>query len=244
MKGRVYITSAGAGGADELTLKAHRVITQLCDVFVYDRLVSEEIIALIPHNAEKIFAGKFPDNHIKTQDEINQLLVDYAKKGHNVCRLKGGDAFIYGRGGEEIEFLKSNDISCEVVAGLSAHQVAAQNSMLPITYRGISDNVIIVSGHSQQGGSAAIDFSCLRDKNQTIVLYMAMNNISFIVDKLLERGFRRDLPVFVEMNSGGKESKKIITSLERVIKDIKISKLSNPAIIIIGDVVLKAEADC
>lgn len=240
MSKQVYIVGAGPGNKDLLTLKAYKIITEKAEVVIYDRLISDDIIDLINPDAEKIFAGKEPDRHHMTQDQINDVMVKKAKEGKTVLRLKGGDPFIFGRGGEETEILKEHDIEYEAIPGITAASAASAQVSLPLTYRKISDGVIFISGHAYDNNPPDLDWRFLADTKNTIVLYMGMGNIDIIAEKLMEYGKDSNTPCAVIQNAGLKNSDSITTCLSDIYDDIKVASLSNPAIIIIGEVVNKS----
>lgn len=237
MAEKVYIVGAGAGGLDFITLKAYRLISEIADVVIYDRLISEEIINAINPKAKKIFAGKEPKLHHMTQDEINEAIVTHANNDEIVVRLKGGDPFIFGRGGEEINQLKKYNIDYEVVPGITSASLAAAQLALPLTYRNVADGVVFVSGHSYSEESPNLDWKSLATGKNTIVVYMGIGNIYSIAQKLVENGMSEGTPCAVVQNVGFENSKSIKTSLKSIGNDIINAGIENPAIIIIGNVV-------
>ncbi len=234
---KAYLIGAGAGKAELLTLKAHKLLTTYPDVVIYDRLIAKDIIKLIPKKCLKIFAGKEPKLHYMKQDEINNEIIKYAKQGKKVIILKGGDPFIFGRGGEEIEKLKKAKIPFEVIPGITAASVAASALNIPLTYRGTSDGVIFLSGHSYENNVPDLDYKSLAKGDNTIVLYMAVGNIEVITKQLLKAGADKKTAACIVASAGHKEQKSLYSNLQNLSKDIKRSGISNPAIIIIGDVV-------
>lgn len=237
MTHKVYIIGAGAGTKEHLILKAYQLLNSYPDVVIYDRLISQDIIDLIPPKAEKIFAGKEPDLHHKTQDEINELIISYAKQGKKVIRLKGGDPFIFGRGGEECQKLKENGIEFEVIPGISAANLSASLLNIPLTYRGIADGVIYLSGHSYNDEPPKIDYEFLAKGKNTIVLYMSVGNIKPISEELLKHKMKAETEVCVASNAGSSEQKHLYSNLKNIVSDIEKNNIKNPAIIVIGDVV-------
>lgn len=239
-KGKVYIVGAGAGGLDYLTVKAHRLISKEADIVIYDRLVSEEILSEINDSAERIFAGKEPKLHHMTQEQINEAIVDYSLKGKIVVRLKGGDPMLFARGGEEIEALRKNDIEYELVPGISAAFAFAAELEVPLTYRGVADGVIFISGHSYNDEAPKLDWEFLSKGDNTIVIYMGVGNIEIISKKLIEHGMAADTPVMVAQDVGSEKSKSLITELSKVAEEIRQNSITNPAIIAMGEVVNKS----
>lgn len=237
---KIYLVGAGAGGIDNLTVKAYKLIYEDADVVIYDRLISEDIISIIKPDAEKIFAGKEPDKHHKTQEEINDLIVESAKQGKIVVRLKGGDPFIFGRGGEELEFLKEHGLTAEVIPGISAAQLAATKFKIPTTFRKLADGVIYISGHNYKNEIPNLDYEYLAKTNNTIVIYMGVGNSNIIAEKLIENGANLHLPVAVIQEVGMENERVIYSNLQNLSTDIKANDIKNPAIIIIGKVVKKS----
>lgn len=237
MTPKVYIIGAGAGNKNYLTLKAYQLLTTYPDVVIYDRLIAQDIIDIIPEKATKIFAGKEPDLHHKTQDEINDEIVIQAKKGKKVIRLKGGDPFIFGRGGEECQKLRENNIDFEVIPGISAANLSASLLNIPLTYRNVADGVIYLSGHSYNDEVPKIDYEFLAKGRNTIVLYMSVSNISIISKALLEKGMGSRTEACVISNAGSENQKHIYSDLENIAQDIEKNNIKNPAIIVIGNVV-------
>ncbi len=235
-KPQVYLVGAGAGCADTLTLKAHALITDWADIIVVDRLVANDIISLIPDNVTVIYAGKAPGNAYFTQEEINECLYQHAKQGYNVVRLKGGDPFIYGRGGEELAYLKQREISVKVIPGISAFQVAAAEYHIPLTFRDLSMGITIISGHTKNGLPQEYDWHALAQNNHSLILYMSIRNIKYITDKLIENGLDKNTPSIVIEQAGLPAMRKIQSSLHNISAQIVEHKILSPAIIIIGKV--------
>ncbi len=237
MTPKVYIIGAGSGTKDYMILKAYQLLTTYPDVVIYDRLISQDIIELIPANCEKIFAGKEPDLHHKTQDEINDAIIIHAKADKKVIRLKGGDPFIFGRGGEECQKLKAHNIDFEVIPGISAANLSASLLNIPLTYRGVADGVIYLSGHAYDEELPKLDYSSLAKGKNTIVLYMSVGNIPAISKELLNHGMDRATEACVISNAGSENQKSLYSNLENISVDIEKNNIKNPSIIVIGDVV-------
>ncbi|MDX1949594.1 MAG: uroporphyrinogen-III C-methyltransferase [Rickettsiales bacterium] len=240
-KHKVYIIGAGAGSKDYLTLKAFEILTSYPDVVIYDRLISEDVINLIPPNVEKIFAGKEPKFHHMKQGEINNEIINQVNLGKKVIRLKGGDPFIFGRGGEEILELKNANIEFEVIAGISAANLSASRFNIPLTFREISDGVIYLSGHSYDDNPPKIDYAYLAKASVTIVLYMSVGNIKIIAENFMQAGMDKNKNVAAVQSASLKEEKIIYGNISNIAQKIIESNISNPAIIIIGDVVKISE---
>ena len=234
---KVYIIGAGPGDAELLTVKAKRLLTEYADVVVHDRLISKDILKLIPKKVEKIFAGKEPDLHHMKQDDINLVLVKKARAGKKVVRLKGGDPFIFGRGGEEAEFLQKHKIKFEIVPGISAAIGAAAESNLPLTYRGVADGVIFITGHNYEGDEPALDYKYLAKTNNTIALYMGVKNIAVIAKNLIKHGAKPTTPCLVISEATNNNSKKLYCDLKSLAKKMQQGGIKNPAMIYIGNVV-------
>ncbi len=240
-RNKVFLIGAGAGGLDLLTLKAYEILKNQAEIVVYDRLISQDIIDIINPAAEKIFAGKEPDFHHKTQDEINSILVEKFKLGKCVVRLKGGDPFIFGRGGEEIEALREHDIEVEIVTGVSAAQAVAAKYQIPLTYRRVSDGVIYISGHNYKDEIPNLDYEYLAKTNNTIVVYMGVKNADTITQNLIKFGKKVETEVAVIQNFGNAVEEKFLkTTLAKLSLDIEKNSIKSPAIIIIGEVVKKS----
>ncbi len=239
-KGKVYIVGAGAGGLDLMTIKAHKLISKIADVVIYDRLIADEIIDEIRDGAEKIFAGKEPQLHHMTQDQINDKIVECASQGKSIVRLKGGDPYIFGRGGEEVETLQKNNIEFEIIPGITAAAAAAAEYNIPLTYRKLADGITFISGHAYKDGIPDLDYESLAKTNNTIVIYMGVGNSKAISDKFVESGMDRDKPVALVQEAGSKNSRKIQTTIGNLHEDIEEENIKNPSIIIIGEVVKKS----
>jgi len=233
--GFVSLVGAGPGDPDLLTFRALRLI-QSADVLVYDRLVSESILKLRRHDAELVYAGKAKSAHTLPQTSINQLLVDLAVDGKNVVRLKGGDPFIFGRGGEEIETLAQNGIKFQVVPGITAASGCAAFAGIPLTHRDHAQSCIFVTGHLQNG-NINLNWQELRDPTQTIVVYMGLTGIEMICDSLIRHGRSADTPTAL-IEQGTTPDQRVHTSTLADLPDlVATTKISPPTLLIIGGVV-------
>lgn len=233
--GEVYLVGAGPGDPELLTFRALRLM-QKADVVVYDRLVSQDILELVRRDAEKIYVGKAKSNHTLPQDDINQLLADEALKGNRVVRLKGGDPFIFGRGGEEIETLIKHGVRFQVVPGITAASGAGSYAGIPLTHRDHAQSVVFATGHLRDN-SIDLDWPALVQKNQTIVFYMGLTGLPVICEKLIEHGMPASTQIaMVESATLGKQ--KVVTGTLTNIEDkAKLADIKPPALIIVGSVV-------
>jgi uroporphyrin-III C-methyltransferase/precorrin-2 dehydrogenase/sirohydrochlorin ferrochelatase len=234
-KGEVYIVGGGPGDPDLLTLKALQLMQQ-ADVVVYDGLVSDEVLNLVRRDADRISVAKAAGCHTMPQEEINQLLVDLASKGHKVCRLKGGDPFIFGRGGEEAEELVAANIPFQIVPGITAAAGCSSYAGIPLTHRDHAQSVQFVTGHSRKDGQEP-DWRALAKANQTLVIYMGLINSGKIVSKLMAYGRDGDTPVAL-VERGTTANQRVVTGrLENLVSLIKENDVISPSLIIIGGVV-------
>lgn len=234
-KGEVYLVGAGPGDPDLLTFRALRLM-QRADVVLYDRLVSDEIVAMVRRDAEKIYVGKEKANHAVPQEKINQLLVRLAKDGKRVLRLKGGDPFIFGRGGEEIKDLFHEGISFQVVPGVTAAAGCAAYAGIPLTHREFSQSVSFVTGHLKDG-SFNLNWTLLSQPNHTVVIYMGLTGLEIISQKLIEHGVSADMPAAL-IQQGTTRNQNVITGTLSTLADkVKTEKVVPPTLIIIGEVV-------
>lgn len=233
--GIVYLVGAGPGDPDLLTLKAARLLGQ-ADVVVYDNLVSDGVIGLIHDGAEKIYVGKEMNRHTLPQTEINQLLVRLAKDGSKVVRLKGGDPFIFGRGGEELEVLADHGIAFEVIPGITAASGISCYAGIPLTHRDYAQSCLFTTGHLKDG-SPDLDWTSLARQNQTVVIYMGLGALSEIAHQLIKHGMSADMPAAV-IEKGTSSQQKVITGTLETLPDlVRALNLKSPSLIIVGQVV-------
>ena len=234
-QGEVYLVGAGPGDPDLLTFKALRLMQQ-ADIALYDRLVHPSIVDLIRRDATKIYVGKERDNHVVRQEEINELLVKYAKEGKKVLRLKGGDPFIFGRGGEEIETLADEKVAFQVVPGITSASGCSTYSGIPLTHRDYAQSCIFVTGHLKKG-KLELDWEKLIQENQTIVFYMGLVSIDIICEQLIQHGLSESTPCALIQQGTTNTQKEFISILKDMPTVVKIKKPKAPTIFIIGGVV-------
>ena len=234
-KGEVYLVGAGPGDPELLTLKALRLMQQ-ADVVIYDRLVSAPILELCRRDAEKVYVGKARSNHAVPQEGINALLVKYAQAGKRVCRLKGGDPFIFGRGGEEIQELYEAGVSFQVVPGITAASGCSAYAGIPLTHRDYAQSVRFLTGHLKEG-SPELPWSELVYENQTLVLYMGLVGLESICAKLIAHGQRADMPVALISKGTTPEQKVVVGTLANIASKVAQHHIQAPTLTIIGEVV-------
>ena len=233
--GEVFLVGAGPGDPELLTLRALHLI-QKADVCIYDNLVSKEILELVRRDAHMIYAGKLRNNHTIEQKEINKLLVAYAKKGLRVLRLKGGDPFMFGRGGEEISELMAKKIKFQVVPGITAATGVSAYAGIPLTHRDYSQSCIFITGH-EKNGTLNINWDNLTNENQTIVIYMGLNSLPTIAQNLIDSGMRKNMPIALVQEGTTENQKVVVSTISRVNTKILKTDIQSPVIIIIGEVV-------
>lgn len=233
--GEVYLVGAGSGDPDLLTFKALRLMQQ-ADVVLYDRLVSPEVLNLVRRDAERIYVGKAKSNHAVPQGGINQLLVEHAKAGKRVCRLKGGDPFIFGRGGEEIEELVDHGVPFQVVPGITAASACSAYAGIPLTHRDYAQSVRFLTGHLKDG---AIDlpWSELVYEQQTLVIYMGLSGLEKITQQLQAHGLRSDMPVALISKGTLPDQRVIVGTVANIVEKIQVAQVAAPTLTIVGEVV-------
>jgi uroporphyrin-III C-methyltransferase/precorrin-2 dehydrogenase/sirohydrochlorin ferrochelatase len=238
--GEVYLVGGGPGDPDLLTFRALRLMQQ-ADVIVHDRLVSPEVLDLVRRDAVRIYAGKEKDKHAIPQDQINTLLVKLAKEGKRVCRLKGGDPFIFGRGGEEIELLAKEQIPFQVVPGITAAAGCASYAGIPLTHRDYSQSVAFVTGHLKDG-NFNLNWDGIAKPNQTLVIYMGLVGIKDLCKELIAHGLKEDMPVALVQQGTTRHQRVIVGDLLDMPAKVKANKIKAPTLIIVGEVVKLRES--
>lgn len=233
--GRVWLVGAGPGDVELLTLKALRLIKR-ADAVVYDRLVGPAVMAEVPESALAIDVGKQPGRHGLTQAQINRLLADLARSGRTVIRLKGGDPFIFGRGGEEMAFLQQCGIPCQVVPGITAAAGCAAASGIPLTHRDCAQSLQLIAGHGKSG-EPRLDDGSLAAPNQTLVFYMGLKWASTISARLQSLGRGADTPVAIIENGTRPEQRVLITTLAQLPATLAREQPQSPALLVVGEVV-------
>ena len=241
--GKVWLVGAGPGDPELLTLKAARVL-QAAEVVVHDRLVSAEVIAMA-RGARLIHVGKRKSRHSVPQDGINQLLVALALEGRMVVRLKGGDPFVFGRGGEELQACREAGVACEVIPGISAGLAAAASAGAPLTHRGLAQGVTFITGHAAATGDGGYgepehDWATLAGANHTLVIYMGLSTAPLIAARLMAAGRAGSTPALIVENASLPEERRVLTRLDQL--GGAAAGLDGPAVLIIGEVAAMADA--
>lgn len=234
-KGVVYLVGAGPGDKELLTVKAARLIRE-AQVVVYDRLVSESIMELIPEEAERIDVGKNVGNHPVPQEEINRILLRKALAGKKVVRLKGGDPFVFGRGGEELELLSGNDVDFEVVPGITSSIAVPAYGGIPVTHRDFCLSLHIITGHAKAGAELTIDFDALVRLKGTLIFMMSVSTVGRIASGLMAAGMERDMPCAVIENGTRAAQRKFVSDLEHIEGVVREHQVKSPAVIAVGRV--------
>jgi uroporphyrin-III C-methyltransferase len=237
--GKVYLVGAGPGEPDLLTVRAARVITQ-ADAVVYDHLVGDGVMALVRPDAKRIYVGKEAGNHTLAQEEINALLVRLAEGGERVVRLKGGDPFIFGRGGEEILELIGSGIPFEVIPGITAASGAAAFAGIPLTHREVARSCVFATGHFHDG-SCDLDWVALSRPQQTVVIYMGIGALPIISQQLIAHGLAGSTPAAAVRHATLPMQRTIVGTLADLPQRVAAAELKPPALLIIGGVVTLRE---
>jgi len=235
VRGKVYLVGAGPGDPKLLTLRGAELLAK-ADIVIYDRLVGSSILKLAPKAARKIYVGKRSGKHEVPQDKINELLVKAAGEGRTIVRLKGGDPFLFGRGGEEAEVLLENNIAFELVPGVTSAIAAPEYAGIPLTHRDYASAVAVVTGHRAGDAGRQVKWDRLASAVDTIVVLMGMESIEAIVKKLIEGGMDPDRSVAVVEQGTTKNQRVFIAKLSSIVDEAKKNNVKPPAVIVIGEV--------
>ncbi len=235
MSGKIILVGAGPGGKGLLTLRGLEALGE-ADAVVYDRLVSEEILSLIPSSAEKIDAGKSPGSHPVPQPEINRILVEKAEEGKTVVRLKGGDPFVFGRGGEELDIPAEKGIPFEVVPGVTSAVAALSEAGIPVTARGVASSFHVITGHQKGDEPLQIPFDALVKTGGSLVFLMGMGALPKLAEGLISAGMDPETPAAIVENGARPEQRKLLSTLARLPEEAAAMGLHSPAVIAVGAV--------
>ena len=240
-KGTVYLVGAGPGDPELITKKAERIIKE-ADVILYDRLVDRQISSIFPKSAELVDVGKESDYHKVPQRKINELMIDNAKKGKIVVRLKGGDPYVFGRGGEEAQELSARGVNVEVIPGISSAVAVPAYAGIPVTHRDYASSLTIITGH--ESGSNTIQWDVLASLNGTLVILMGVSNFRRNIETLVKFGRPPETPVAIIEKGTTPQQKVIIGTLESIVKKAEKEGIKAPAVVVVGDVVnVRAKAN-
>ncbi len=233
--GEVYLVGTGPGDPDLLTFRALRLMQQ-ADVVLYDRLIGDGILNLVRRDARRIYVGKKKNNHSVAQQDISEMLVRLAQEGKRVLRLKGGDPFVFGRGGEEIATLADNDVAFQVIPGVTAANGCSTYAGIPLTHRDHAQGYTVITGH-EKNGELNIDFKNLLQPRQTTVIYMGLSSLRSIVDGLLLHGADATIPAAIIENGTNENQRVVVGTLANLREKAALAQIQSPALIIIGSVV-------
>ncbi len=232
---KVILVGAGPGGRDLLTLRGAEALRN-AQIVVYDRLVSQDILDLIPQDAERVDVGKENHNHPVPQERINEILVELAETGKQVVRLKGGDCYLFGRGGEECEYLLAHGIDFEVVPGVTSALAVPAYAGIPVTHRDYCSSVHIITGHARAGKKLEIDFEALVRTKGTLVFLMGLSALPQIMQGLLHAGMNEDMPAAVISNGARGNQKKVVATIGTLEAEVQAAQIKSPALIVVGKV--------
>ncbi|MDO3381405.1 uroporphyrinogen-III C-methyltransferase [Gilvimarinus algae] len=237
-QGKVWLVGAGPGDAELLTIKALRAI-ESADVIFFDQLVSQEIRELFPRGVPSIYVGKVKNCHSVAQTDLNQMLVDHAQRGLTVCRVKGGDPFVFGRGGEELLQLRQAGCDAEVIPGITAASGCSTSADIPLTHRGVSQGCTLVTGHGER--ELNLSWSALAQLNHTLVFYMGVSRAELISEQLIRAGMAITTPAAIIENGCRDNQRVISTELSSLQQAVEEHKVQSPALIMVGEVVNLAQ---
>lgn len=235
MNGKVYLVGAGPGDGGLMTIKG-RELLQKADVVVYDRLVGQEVMDMIPDDTEKVDVGKNAGSHPVPQKRINEILAEHASAGKTVVRLKGGDPFVFGRGGEEIELLQQEHIDFEVVPGITSSIAAPAYAGIPVTHRDLCSSLHIITGHARAGAELKIDFGSLVKLEGTLIFMMSVSSSGMIAQGLMDAGMSDEMPCAVIENGTLPHQRKFVSTIGKLSDTVAENKVHSPAVIVVGKV--------
>ncbi|XP_020577648.1 uncharacterized protein LOC110022862 isoform X2 [Phalaenopsis equestris] len=235
--GSVTLVGTGPGDPELLTLKAVWAIER-ADLVLYDRLVSNDVLNLVHGNARLLYVGKTAGYHSRTQEEIHELLLNFAEAGANVVRLKGGDPLVFGRGGEEMDFLQQQGIEVKVIPGITSASGIAAELGIPLTHRGIANSVRFLTGHSRNGGTDPLYVAeHAADPESTLVIYMGLSTLPGLAAKLMKHGLSPKTPAVAVERGTTPQQQTVFAELENIVSEVKSANLVSPTLIIVGRVV-------
>jgi uroporphyrin-III C-methyltransferase len=236
-KGKVYICGAGPGEPKLLTLRAAKLLST-CEVILYDRLVNKRTLKMASKRSKKVYVGRESGDPTTNQLNTNELMLKFAKDGKTVLRLKGGDPFIFGRGGEEAEFLSKNKVRFEIIPGVSSLNGAAVYAGIPLTHRDYSSSVIILTGHeAMEKKKYSIRWKAVTKAADTIVIFMGLEQMKYIISNLIRAGLNKNTNIAVVQNATSSIQRVITGTLYNIESKVKLKKIQSPSIIIVGNVV-------
>ena len=236
-KGKVYICGAGPGEPKLLTLRAAKLLST-CEVILYDRLVNKRTLRMASKRSKKVYVGRESGDPTTNQLNTNELMLKFAKDGKTVLRLKGGDPFIFGRGGEEAEFLSKNKVRFEIIPGVSSLNGAAVYAGIPLTHRDYSSSVIILTGHeAMEKKKSSIRWKAVTKAADTIVIFMGLEQMKYIISNLIRAGLNKNTKIAVVQNATSSIQRVITGTLYNIESKVKLKKIQSPSIIIVGNVV-------
>jgi uroporphyrin-III C-methyltransferase/precorrin-2 dehydrogenase/sirohydrochlorin ferrochelatase len=240
--GVVHIVGAGPGDPELLTLKALRAL-QDADLIVHDRLIDPRVLDMARRDADFLYVGKERSKHSVPQEQINDMLIAEARAGKRVVRLKGGDPFVFGRGGEELEALRAAGVEAHVVPGITAALGCAASAQVPLTHRDHAQAVTFVTGHAKTGGALDLDWKALASANHTLAIYMGAANVAEVSARLLEAGRAAQTPALIVENGTRADQRLIRSTLGELVADVAALDLKSPSLLIVGEVAALAKAE-
>ncbi|MGX1983707.1 uroporphyrinogen-III C-methyltransferase [Thermolongibacillus altinsuensis] len=234
--GKVYLVGAGPGDPDLITLKGLKCIQQ-ADIILYDRLINDELLNYAKPEADLIYCGKLPNYHTMKQETINHFLIKHAKRGKIVTRLKGGDPFVFGRGGEEAQALVKHRIEFEIVPGITSGIAVPAYAGIPVTHRDFSSSVAFITGHQRTNPTETLKWEHLAKGVDTLVIYMGVKQLPFICEQLQQHGKHPKTPIAIIQWGTLYEQKTVVATLDTILEAIQKQPITNPSIIVVGEVV-------